>query len=179
MMLFAPPPPPPDPAFALRLKVAKPMGKGRPRASIFNGKPMLRTPKATRDMERDITRAAHTSVRINGFGSAKTEKLKTGRVVLAGPLYALVVGVWPRIKKMPDPKHSGRQWRPSVPDWDNVAKLALDALNGVALKDDSQVVWGQARTVYAAAGESAAIEVYLWQAAAYPPEVDTFDHIPF
>lgn len=37
------------------------------------------------------------------------------------------------------------------PDLDNVVKIALDALNGVAWEDDKQVVWIGARKEYVSA----------------------------
>ena len=168
-MLFPPPAPDSDPAFSLRLEVDRPLGKGRGRAAIIGGKPRIHTPAPTRNMERDIKRAAFTAIRLRGFGDALTETLPGGRVVLAGPLRALIVGVWPRPKSMKS-KHPGRQWRPSAPDCDNVAKLVLDALNKCAYNDDSNVVGLHVQTVYARIEESAAIEVYLWPASAFPSE---------
>jgi Holliday junction resolvase RusA-like endonuclease len=117
---------------------------------------MIRTPEDTRRLEAQIKLAAQIARRLQGFE------------LLDGPLYALVVGVWPRIQRMPDRKHTGRQWRPSRPDWDNVAKLVLDALSGVAYRDDAQIVHGQAMTVYAAADEPAGIEVFVWRAPVFP-----------
>ena len=35
------------------------------------------------------------------------------------------------------------------PDYDNIAKIITDALNGIAYKDDSQVVWANIRKLYA------------------------------
>ena len=35
------------------------------------------------------------------------------------------------------------------PDYDNIAKIITDALNGVAYKDDSQIVWADIRKKYA------------------------------
>lgn len=117
---------------------------------------MIRTPEDTRRLEAQIKLAAQIARRLQGFE------------LLDGPLYALVVGVWPRIQRMPDRKHTGRQWRPSRPDWDNVAKLVLDALSGVAYRDDAQIVHGQAMTVYAAVDEPAGIEVFVWRAPVFP-----------
>lgn len=53
--------------------------------------------------------------------------------------------------------------RPSVkPDVDNVLKAVLDALNGVAYKDDTQVVEEFARKYYS---DSPRIEIYIETAA--------------
>jgi Holliday junction resolvase RusA-like endonuclease len=156
---------PPDDAFALRLD-CMPRAKGRGRASrsgrrcpacrLGVGSIMIRTPEETRRLERQIKLAAQVACRLNGFE------------LLDGPLYARVVGIWPRIQRMPDRKHAGRQWRPARPDWDNVAKLVLDALSGVVYGDDAQIVHGQALTVYAADDEPAGIEVAVWRAPVFP-----------
>ncbi len=175
MMLFEPPAPPAEPGFELRLD-CQPRGKARGRASrsgrkcgtcgLGTGSLFVRTPEETRNLEEAICRAAHTARRVKGFH------------VLSGPLYALVIGVWPRIQKMPHKGHGGRQWRPKTPDWDNTAKLVLDALNGVAYGDDAQIVWGQGITVYARAEEPSGIEVIIWSAPVFPPDIGGVIVIP-
>ena len=157
--------PPAEPDFFLRLDCT-PRAKGRGRASrsgrrcpvcrLGTGSIMIRTPEDTRRLERQIEIAAQVARRRNGFE------------LLDGPLCARVVGIWPRVQRMPDRKHTGRQWRPSRPDWDNVAKLVLDALSGVVYGDDAQIVHGQALTVYAADDEPAGIEVAVWRAPVFP-----------
>ena len=34
------------------------------------------------------------------------------------------------------------------PDWDNIGKIVSDALNGIAYRDDSQVVDSRVRKIY-------------------------------
>jgi Holliday junction resolvase RusA-like endonuclease len=59
----------------------------------------------------------------------------TDKAPLEGPVELTVVAAYERPKR-------GRQdtfWKQSRPDLDNVAKLVMDALNGIAWVDDGQV----------------------------------------
>ena len=53
---------------------------------------------------------------------------------------------------------NGQIWPTKKPDADNIAKVVLDALNGVAYKDDTQVVHLDVIKMY---GESAYVEVTI------------------
>lgn len=46
-------------------------------------------------------------------------------------------------------KKAAAKWHTSKPDVDNLCKSVLDALNGIAFKDDSQVCMIQAKKQYA------------------------------
>jgi Holliday junction resolvase RusA-like endonuclease len=48
------------------------------------------------------------------------------------------------------------------PDLDNVAKLVLDALNGLAFRDDVDVVHMQVDKVFALYGQQPHVQVRLW-----------------
>lgn len=65
-----------------------------------------------------------------------------GRKPLEGPVSASIRCYWPWPKSMSKKKRQayGAKFRASKPDADNAAKLTLDALNGIAYVDDSQVV---------------------------------------
>lgn len=53
----------------------------------------------------------------------------------------------------------GGQMRPKVrPDVDNIAKIIMDALNGIAYRDDSQIVNAH---IYKQYGDVPKVEVYL------------------
>ena len=61
-----------------------------------------------------------------------------GGVVLDGPV-AVLIDCWRPLPKS-RPKRVESEPNTLKPDADNVAKLVLDALNGVAYRDDAQVV---------------------------------------
>lgn len=97
-------------------------GKGRPR---FTRSWRPYTPKSTRDYERDIRDA---------FENA------TGRPPepFSGPI-AVCIMTYRQLPKSA-PKSVLSEPDTHKPDIDNVAKIVLDALNGVAWDDDAQVV---------------------------------------
>lgn len=75
----------------------------------------------------------------------------------ARALCVTIEASWKRPKKC----RPGRQWRPSRPDADNIAKAVLDAGNGVLWADDSQVVHLVVRKLIADAGTGPAVVVTL------------------
>ena len=104
----------------------KPVAKARPRVTMRGGKPRAYTPKKTADFEamiRDHWR---------------------GFPIMEGPLHLSIVCYleipqsWSK-KKKTQAEH-GEIEPTSRPDIDNYAKLVMDALNGIAYNDDSQVV---------------------------------------
>ena len=96
-------------------------GKGRPRFTR-GGRPY--TPKATRDYERAIRDA---------FENAPGRP----REPFSGPIAVSIM----TYRQLPNstPKSVSREPDTHKPDADNVAKVVLDALNGVAWLDDAQV----------------------------------------
>lgn len=122
----------------------EPYGKGRPR---FRKDGHAYTPKKTKDYEHFV----------------KTEyDIQCGNMKLEGPLEAYIKAVFSvpksdnkttRAKKL-----SGEIPVTKKPDCDNIAKTILDALNGVAYHDDSQVVNLEVTKVY---GDPARVEVML------------------
>lgn len=171
LFLFEPPKAPPNPLFRMNVN-CDPRGKARPKVGrtgrvcracgTRTGSVVLRNHPADVELESLLGRCAREMMRRLDL-----------KEPLDGPLFCLVVGRWPRIKKMPDPTYSGRQWRASAPDFDNLAKLATDALNGITYHDDRQIVDGHSRTVFAAVHEEPGIEVYLWSADPFPPELSS------
>lgn len=97
-------------------------GKGRPRFTR-SGRPY--TPKATRDYERDIRDA---------FENAPGRPPEP----FSGPI-AVCIMTYRQLPKSA-PKSVLSEPDTHKPDIDNVAKIVLDALNGVAWEDDAQVV---------------------------------------
>lgn len=106
----------------------KPVGKERPRVTR-NG---TYTPAKTGTAEE----AVQWAYRIH-----KCESFESGV-----PLYAIIESYFPLLKsdsKAIKQKKIGGEILPTKkPDWDNLGKLACDALNGVAYADDSQIVAG-------------------------------------
>ena len=97
-------------------------GKGRPRFTR-GGRPY--TPKATRDYERAIREA---------FENANGRPPEP----FSGPIAVCIM----TYRQLPNsaPKSVISEQDTHKPDIDNVAKIVLDALNGVAWKNDAQVV---------------------------------------
>ena len=130
----------------------QPVGKGRPRVTAVGGFARAYTPRQTRDWE------AYAAERIQQAPEPWNQPTERPvRVEIDA------VGKRPqRLLRGSDP--DGRLWRPTKPDADNCAKIALDALVLAGfLKDDVQVVEFTARSLYAAKGEAphVAITVHL------------------
>jgi Holliday junction resolvase RusA-like endonuclease len=107
----------------------KPVAKGRPVARRRHGKVMLITPEATEKGESWVRQCWMEQV---------------GQVLLKGPLDVRLTSntVAPKSLNRAQAALADRGViRPQTkPDLDNVAKLTLDALNGIAWFDDAQVV---------------------------------------
>ena len=62
-----------------------------------------------------------------------------------------------RLEKATSP--DGAIWRPQDPDADNLEKAVWDALNGIAWKDDNQVVFHQCFDVFSPKGEGSFVDL--------------------
>lgn len=121
----------------------RPKGKARPR--FANGHAY--TPKVTRDYEKEI---------------AVCYKDQDGRKY-EGDISIEITAVF----KIPESWSKKKKWqtinegaRPKVrPDIDNIVKVVMDALNGVAYEDDSQVVEVKAVKAYGLGREEILLEV--------------------
>ena len=105
-----------------------PRGKERPRAAKLRDRTIVYTPKKTKDYEREIATAYRTQC----------------RGIFSGAV-AIEIHAYYEIPKSASRKRvldmvSDRERPTKKPDGDNIAKAVCDALNGVAYKDDSQVV---------------------------------------
>lgn len=103
------------------------VGKGRPKFTVRGGYAKAYTPQKTADYERTIKLAY---LRHNKYMSLKALKVK--------------IYIYKGIPKSASKKDKsamleGRIMCAKKPDVDNVVKVVLDALNGVAYKDDTQV----------------------------------------
>ena len=107
----------------------EPMPKERPRVTLIGGHPRIYTPRKTADYEKEIGEAW---------------KKENGLLPYEGPVIVRIV------LGMAIPKNTSQKQRKLMlerkrrpvtkPDVDNCAKSVLDALNGLAYKDDNQIV---------------------------------------
>jgi Holliday junction resolvase RusA-like endonuclease len=107
--------------------MGKPQGKGRPRFTMTGH---AYTPERTREYEELVRRSYLKSARDQHFSNR-----------------AVMVEI---LAFFPIPKRANKQDRSmmeagelfptSKPDCDNIIKIVCDALNGIAYRDDSQVV---------------------------------------
>lgn len=127
----------------------KPLGKARPRVTRRG---ITYTPKPTVEREKLVRACCE-------------EKYKD-EPPLDGPLSVTITAVYPVPVSASAAKkremHGGAVLPLIRPDVDNVAKLILDALNGRAYADDSQVVSLTASKRYAKDGEEAHTEVSIF-----------------
>lgn len=63
-----------------------------------------------------------------------------GRNPFEGPVSVELVASWPPPPSWSNKRRANTVWHASRPDIDNIAKIILDALRGVAYLDDAQVV---------------------------------------
>ena len=107
-----------------------PIGKGRPRAARRGTGVVMFTPEKTAGYEALVAATASNAM--------------LAHQLLDGPLEAVlemrfpVPASWSKAKRAR--ALAGAEWHTSKPDADNVAKAILDACNGVAFRDDAQVV---------------------------------------
>lgn len=108
-----------------------PVGKSRPKFSTVNGHAVAYTPAKTVNYETLVRLSYQQQI-----GALMFDKDK--------PLRVIIRAFFPIPKSASKKKHLemlGGAVRPTKkPDVDNLVKSILDALNGVAYKDDSQVV---------------------------------------
>lgn len=122
----------------------KPVAKGRPRARNMGGKVRLYTPETTLKGEAWVRQCWMSQV---------------GQVLLTGPLEVrlLIQNPIPKSFRASMLPHLHGMRPLTKPDLDNVGKLALDALNGIAWFDDAQVVRMAIDKAYAPLGTGTAL----------------------
>jgi Holliday junction resolvase RusA-like endonuclease len=104
-----------------------PVPKARPRVGATG---VVYTPARTRNWERAAMWLASIAMK--------------GRLPLKGPVRLRLTATLPIAPSWPERKKhealAGERQPTSRPDTDNIVKAALDALNGIVVRDDSQVV---------------------------------------
>jgi len=122
----------------------EPRGKGRTRFSSRNNS--HRTPEKTRAYESALAQQSMAAM--------------SGKDMLEGPLNAIVLAVFEPAKSWSKKRKASAlagDIRPTkTPDVDNIAKSALDAMNGIVYKDDAQVTNLTVRKFY---GPEAYVEI--------------------
>lgn len=104
-----------------------PVGKGRPR--FARGRAY--TPETTRKAEHRVAAIASDAM------------LEAGIKPVRCPVRVQIIAWFEPRKSWSKKKRLdalGNEIRPGKPDLDNIAKLILDAINGVVFEDDEQVV---------------------------------------
>lgn len=110
----------------------EPTGKGRPR---FSKAGYAYTPPKTAEYERDVKYAYLMAVSDDEFG----KRFPDGAAIKANIDAVFKVPISFNKKKRFEAL-TGKIMPTKKPDADNIAKAVLDALNGIAYKDDSAIV---------------------------------------
>lgn len=126
----------------------KVQGKARPRFSSRSG--TVYTPEKTKSYERQIAEAYE----------AQHGPCFEGAVMVVIEAVFPIPKSWPRAKKA---EAMAGKLPPGKPDIDNILKVVLDGLNGIAYEDDKQVVLTQCKKVYADTTRTAGLQVHVCQ----------------
>lgn len=125
--------------------VGKPCGKGRPRFSTAGGYARSYTPAKTVEYENLV----------------RMEWEKSGAKKLEGVISAEIYAYFPIPKSVSKKKRAALDGAAYTkkPDCDNIAKIILDALNGIAYDDDSQVALLRVKKFYDAEETKVVVEL--------------------
>ena len=132
-----------------------PLGKGRPRATVQNGRARVYTPTATADWEH--------------FAAVELRAAWEAKPPMTGPLGCEIVAVFPRTAALLAKNKIGYKhptWRlPHAvkPDADNIAKSVLDAVEKAGIiGDDKQIALLTVGKHWAMIHEEPRVEVRIW-----------------
>jgi Holliday junction resolvase RusA-like endonuclease len=126
----------------------KPQGKQRPRM----GKGHAYTPRETVGYEKLVKQSYLTQ--------CGTRRIPEGRAIKMEIIaYFEIPRSFTKTKKKLC--EDGSQYPVKKPDFDNIAKIISDGLNGLAYKDDSAIVYGKIKKRYTS--EKERVEVRLWE----------------
>lgn len=106
--------------------MGKPASKGRPRFSTYGNFVKTYTPPKTVEYENLV----------------RMSFIQSGGKKMEGNITAQIFAIFPIPKSVSKKKREAMMHAPydKKPDCDNIAKIVLDALNGIAYDDDSQIV---------------------------------------
>lgn len=126
----------------------KPTGKGRPRATIRGGHAAMYTPAKTASYENKVALSY----------VANNPNAKPFAAVVA--LQVSIVATFAIPKSWSKKRKAEAMWHTGKPDADNLIKC-LDALNGVAWHDDSQVAFVSCSKRYDRHGQGESLTVTI------------------
>jgi Holliday junction resolvase RusA-like endonuclease len=110
-----------------------PRGKGRPRTAVIAGRAQIYTDAKTRSEEGAVRTFA-----VAAMAEAGESFPYEGAVILRMCAYRQMPRAFSAKKR--EAAERGEIVPVSRPDVDNVTKLAADAINGIVLRDDAQIV---------------------------------------
>ena len=120
-----------------------PQGKARPRVvrNQYSGRVIAFTPEKTAEYESLIRKQYIEAARITPGCELPARQLR----IIIEAFYAIPKRTTKTMRQLMEENRI----RPSVkPDWDNIGKAVCDALNGIAYRDDSQIVDAVCRKFY-------------------------------
>jgi len=132
-----------------------PVGKGRGRAMIRDGKTSVRTPAKTRVYEKRVSEIAAWTAKGRRFEGPVSVRIKAyrKRPAAPGPKHESRAG---------DQAGDGHRFCTSTPDADNISKIILDSINRSGIwTDDTQVSDLQISKRWAHAGELPRVDVEI------------------
>ena len=110
-----------------------PIGQGRPKFSTINGHAKAYDPEKSRNYKAYVKLLATQAMREQGF------------TMIDGPCCLDILAFFEvpksKSKKFRQAALEGRERPTKKPDIDNIVKALQDALNGLAYKDDSSIVY--------------------------------------
>jgi len=136
-------------ASAIHINIpGKPIGKARPKFSRVGNFVKTYTPEQTVNYENFV----------------KMCWMNSGEEKLHGNIIAVIVArfIIPQSYSKKKRKELNEKYCPKKPDCDNIAKSILDALNGIAYDDDSQIIDLSVTKLYSA--EEEGVDLYLTEA---------------
>ena len=126
-----------------------PRGKGRPRFSTYGGRPIAYTDSRTKAYEQLVMKCYMDVPGEHVFP-------EDAAVFMFITAYFKIPKATPKLKVRLMKQGVIRPLK--APDWDNIGKIICDALNGIAYKDDSRVVYGSVEKFYS---DNPRVEVIL------------------
>ena len=133
----------------------EPVAQGRPRVRVHEGMAHVYDPAKSRHYKKEVSVVAR-SVAISDMP-------------WTGPVFVRIKAVYALPKSYHRKKHPvGWRVKATKPDVDNIAKTVLDAIQGILIKDDSQVVVLDVRKWTAPQGVEGSLDCYVEQYGEQP-----------